>query len=347
MKNWIGTFGNLGHPWGVPGLAWTPDSKQLVFWAGGKIHRVQRDGSNLTTIPFRVESSRSISPALRFPVEVHPETVSVRNPRWVQVSPDGEQILFQALGKIYIQERSSGTVRRVTDHDRGFEFYPAWSFDGSRIVYTTWDDSRLGSVRVHTIRSGSDIAVTTEPGHYVEPVFSPDGDTIVFRKASGGGIVDPRWSNETGLYRITLSGQQPEFLIREGRNPHFGNEAGSLFFTHRGAEGPQLEELDLTTRNRVVRAQSKFATRMRVSPDGNTLAFSENYRAYSIPFPRTGKPIPIGPKMKELPLRSVSSRSGRDLHFSGDGTSILWSEGPVLWSAPKAQSAKAQKDHDD
>ena len=80
---------------------------------------------------------------------------------------------------------------------------------------------------------------------------------------------------------------------------------------------------------------------MRVSPDGNVLAFSENYRAYSIPFPKTGKPLQIGPKMKGLPVRSVSSRSGRDLQFSGDGSAILWSEGPTLWSS--TQSGKPEK----
>ena len=152
--------------------------------------------------------------------------------------------------------------------------------------------------------------------------------------------MDPRWSNETGLYRITLSGQQPEFLIREGRNPHFGNEAGSCFSPIVGRMVLSWRNSISTTRNRVVRAQSKFATRMRVSPDGNTLAFSENYRAYSIPFPRTGKPIPIGPKMKELPFVPFR-HDPAETSISGDGTSILWSEGPVLWSAPR--SGKVQK----
>ena len=29
-----------------PNMAWTPDSRSLVFWAGGKIRRVDADGGD-------------------------------------------------------------------------------------------------------------------------------------------------------------------------------------------------------------------------------------------------------------------------------------------------------------
>ena len=34
-------------------------------------------------------------------------------------------------------------------------------------------------------------ALTKEPGHYVEPVLSPDGTTVVYRKTGGGFVTRP------------------------------------------------------------------------------------------------------------------------------------------------------------
>ncbi|KAI1694887.1 hypothetical protein DdX_19884 [Ditylenchus destructor] len=46
-----------------PNMDWTPDSKSIVFWAGGKIRRVDADGANAAVIPFRVADSRTVATA--------------------------------------------------------------------------------------------------------------------------------------------------------------------------------------------------------------------------------------------------------------------------------------------
>ena len=94
-----------------PGYAWTPDGTSLVFWARGKIRRLDVNDGSVVEIPFHVRDTRQVTEPLRFPVEVAPESFPVRMLRWVEVSPSGDQVAYQALGHIYIKNLPEGTPR--------------------------------------------------------------------------------------------------------------------------------------------------------------------------------------------------------------------------------------------
>ena len=131
-----------------PSMAWLPDSKTIVYWAAGRIHRCDVETGNARVIPFRVTSTRQVAEALRVPVEVAPEKFDVKMLRWVEVSPKGDKVLFQALGHIYVKRLPDGVPERLTKDDQNFEQCPSFSRDGEWVVYTTWNDEKLGSVRV-------------------------------------------------------------------------------------------------------------------------------------------------------------------------------------------------------
>ena len=65
-----------------PNMAWTPDGKSLVFWAGGKIRRVDADGSNGAVIPFRVSDSRGVIDPLLPKVAVSPDRFTTKMTRF-------------------------------------------------------------------------------------------------------------------------------------------------------------------------------------------------------------------------------------------------------------------------
>ncbi|MCP4660741.1 MAG: amidohydrolase, partial [bacterium] len=75
-----GSYGN------TPAFAWTPDGSALVFWAGGKIRRVDVGTREASVVPVRVRVGKKVLPALRFPVAVAPDTFAVRALRWAQRS---------------------------------------------------------------------------------------------------------------------------------------------------------------------------------------------------------------------------------------------------------------------
>ena len=49
-----------------PTIAWTPDNKELVFWAGGKIQSVDVTDKSVTPIAFKVETTKKIQPCLLY-----------------------------------------------------------------------------------------------------------------------------------------------------------------------------------------------------------------------------------------------------------------------------------------
>ena len=333
---------DMQETWAVhgvyPAMAWTPDNRSIVFWAGGKIHRIDVASKQVTNIPFHVKATRRVQEAVRFPVEVAPENFDVKMLRWVRTSPNGRQVLYQALGYLYVKDLDvkngqSGTPRRLTKQNDHFEFYPSWSRDGKSIVYVTWSDEKLGSVRVAPATGGDGRVVTPKPGHYIEPQFSPDGSKIVYRTTSDGYLRANLYAAENAIFVIPASGGRPVRVSKRGLLPMFGADDDRIFFITFEDEGKRaLRSIELDGSDEREHAVSAFATEFAISPDGKWLAWVEKFDVHVTPFVRTGKSIEIGPGMKSLPSATVTKDAGEYLHWSGDSQRVYWALGSELFS---------------
>ena len=319
-----------------PAMDWTSDSRSLVFWAGGKLHRLDVASQVVSEIPFHVADRRTVAEPVRFPVDVHPEQFEVKMLRWVQVAPRGDRAVFSALGRIWVRDLPDGGVRALTGSatPERFEYFPSISRDGAWVVYVTWDDEELGSVRVAPIDgAGPGRTLTTAPGHYVEPVFTPDGRSVVYRKTGGGYLTSPLWSMETGIYVVPVSGGgEPEMVTDSGVDPHFGTDPDRVYLT-RFADGKRvLASVGLDGTEPREHLASDNADRFRVSPDGRWVAFQERFNAYVAAFPATGQRVAIGPKTSAVPVSRISRDAGDYLHWSGDSETLYWTLGPELFA---------------
>jgi imidazolonepropionase-like amidohydrolase/Tol biopolymer transport system component len=316
-----------------PGMAWTPDSRSIVFWSGGKIRRIDVGSKEVTVIPFRVRGTRTVTEVVRFPVEVAPERMKTKMLRWVEVAPRGDRVLYSALGYIYVRDLPNGVPRRLTKQNDHLEFYPTFSRDGQWIVYATWDDQALGSIRIAPARGGEGRVITRQPGHYVEPAFSPDGSQIVFRKVEGGFLRSSNWSREPGLYVVASRGGEPRKVIADGLSPHFGADAERIFYmTVEEDDKRALKSVNLSGADVRTHVLTEAATEFKVSPDGRWLAFTEGFNAFVTPLVLTGRTVDLGPEAKSVPLRRVSRDAGDYLHWSGDSVTLYWALGPELFS---------------
>jgi hypothetical protein len=122
-----------------PGYDWTPDGQRILIWAQGGIFSVDVAEGIATRIPFSARSSHVITEAVRFPQSVAPDSFDVKMLRYAMVSPDQRQVVYTALGKLWIRDLPSGAPRRLTSGGH-FELSPSWSADGRQIAYATWDD---------------------------------------------------------------------------------------------------------------------------------------------------------------------------------------------------------------
>jgi Tol biopolymer transport system component/imidazolonepropionase-like amidohydrolase len=322
-----GSQGNFVH------FDWTPDNRSLVFWSGGKIQKVDARTGAVTKIPMHIKAEKKITEALRFPVDVAPDEFDVKMIRWAQMSPNGDKIAYQALGKIYIRDVKSGKRKRLTRQNDHFEFYPTFSRDGRKIAFVTWDDEKLGSVRVIASSGGREKIITTEPGHYVEPDWSPDGQQVVFRRFTGGYLMSPEYSMEPGIYIADVDGDGMRRVHEEGQKPHFGARNDRVYFTTFGwGKGAKLNSVGLDGKEVREHFSSSDIVEYKVSPDGDWIAFLEQFNAYVAPFTFTGKSETLGSKASAVKVKKLSSRSGEFLHWSKDSQRLSWSHGATLFS---------------
>ena len=321
-----------------PSFAWLPGSKEIVVWAKGKIWRVDPFAKSAKEIPFHVKDSREIRRALRFEAAVAPDQFDVHQLRWVNVSPRGDKVIYSALGVLYVRTLPNGTPHRLTKQQDHFEFHPKFSRDGNSVVFTTWHDAKLGSVRTLNLQSGKETVLTPSPGKYLEPTFSPDGKQVVYLKASGGFLTTPWHGLETGVFAVAVDGKiAPRLLTEEGRAPQFGKDSEHVYLTRTVKTGEvewemQLVRFKLDKSEEQMIVKSEFANDFALSPDGAWLAFSERFHTYVMPLPLSGKTFTIGPKMKNLPVKQLDVNSGDYLHWSGDSGTVHFSMGDELFS---------------
>jgi Tol biopolymer transport system component/imidazolonepropionase-like amidohydrolase len=316
-----------------PTMSWTKDNKYIVFWAKGKINKLDVDSKKISDIPFSVKSQRDIQPSVRFTQNLDQDEFDVKMLRMAQVSPDGEKVVFEALGKIWIRDIKDGKHKRLTRLDDDInELFPQWSRDGKDIVFTTWNDQQQGTVSVVSARGGKAKVLTNEPGKYVEPTFSPDGEYIVYRKARGGYMTPRTWSQEPGLYKVDIKGKQSTKLTASGHQPQFGDDSDRVYFMDSG-ETPEFASIGMNGFEKRTHYTSDHATEFRLSPNGEHLAFAERFRVYVTPFAKHGETIAIGPKATNLPITQLSARAGESISWNGKNNQLYWTLGPDLYQA--------------
>jgi imidazolonepropionase-like amidohydrolase/Tol biopolymer transport system component len=339
---------DLQEAWAVHGLypqyAWTPDGRALVIWGEGKIWRVDAASGRSAPIPFTARVEQTLNEAVRFPQKVFADELPVRMLRDVRVSPDGKLVVYSALGKLYVKPLPDGPPRRLTKDD-GLEFFPSFSRDGQWIVYVTWTDAEMGRVRVVRPDGAAGRDVVTQPGHYVEPSFSPDGSKIVFRHAGGDQIRGRYFADGTGIYVVPAAGGAPVLVRDGGTDPEFDHTGTRVYVRETRNEkftllsvGVPAGDTVLPGRDEIEHIRSDNATQFAPSPDGKWIAFEERFRTFVAPFPRTSRPVDIGPASSAYPVQRVSRDAGFYLHWSGDGRRLYWALGPELYSRDLADT---------
>ncbi|HKS22253.1 MAG TPA: amidohydrolase family protein [Thermoanaerobaculia bacterium] len=315
-----------------PSMAWTPDNKAIVFWAGGHIHRIDVASKAVADIPFHVKSSRRVTEALRVPIDVAPKEFPVKMLRWVSVSPNGKQVVYSAMGHLYLRDLPNGTPHRLTKQNDDFEFYPAWSRDGKSIAYVTWNDDKMGAVRIAPAAGGEGRAITDKPCHCIEPAFSPDGTKVVYRTTSDGFLMPAIWSREPGIYVVPSAGGASKLVTKKGAFPEFGASNDRIYFMSFESEDKRaLRTINLDRTDEKQLYLSAFATRFTVSPDEKWLAWQEKFNVYVTPFVHTGQSVDVGPDSKSIPTAKATKEAGNYLHWSVDSSKLYWSLGQELF----------------
>jgi Tol biopolymer transport system component len=99
------------------------------------------------------------------------------------ISPDGKTIAFAALGDIYVMP-VGGAPKNITN-DAAYDTDPAWSPDGSQLVYTSDKAGGLLQLWLRDMRTGTERQLTRSATQPISPTFSPDGTRIAYLDVDG------------------------------------------------------------------------------------------------------------------------------------------------------------------
>jgi Tol biopolymer transport system component len=150
---------------------------ELLYAADGHVKRLSLESGG-ETIPFRAtitltRATYTIAHRPLEPTEVQPLR-GIVNP---VVSPDGRAVAFVALGDVWVMPIGTNAVQ-ITN-DEAMDLDPAWSPDGTRVVFSS-DRSGHMELWVRDLATNSERQITDGEHRVTGAAWSPDGNHIAF-----------------------------------------------------------------------------------------------------------------------------------------------------------------------
>jgi Tol biopolymer transport system component len=331
----------------LPGYAFTADGRSIVLSMRGELHRVDLADGRDRKIPLRVRVRQEVGELVRPKTRLDDERVQVRAIRWPTLSPDGRQLAFSALGKLWLMDLPAGTPRRLTS-DSWREYAPAFSPDGSWIAYTTWSDLEGGGhLRLVSPDGRRRRQLTTTPRQYVNPAWSRDGSKLGFVVGSGGldelqveqdaaFDLELRWMPAAGGESRHVGHWRRPFGEVAHPELFFGPDGERLYYTEAAPDretGPTAQHVTRTLvssrldgTDRRGHATYLPGDRVALSPDGRRLAIVRATGLYVVPVPDLMTAVDVGPEgTAALPVTVVTKNRVSFVRWLDDET-LMWSQ---------------------
>jgi Tol biopolymer transport system component/imidazolonepropionase-like amidohydrolase len=166
-------------------VSWA-SATEFYYTADGKIRRRTLDGASFTDVPFT--ATLQATPA-RGTYQRVARDFDSRTPRKTLgmvrpvISPDGTRVAFAAVGDIWVMP-IGGAAENLTK-DRYLDTDPAWSPDGTKLVYSSDKGGQLLQLWIRDLASGQERQLTKLTTQPQGATWSNDGTRIAFFDVDG------------------------------------------------------------------------------------------------------------------------------------------------------------------
>ncbi len=273
----------------------------------------------------------------------------------VDVSPDGQSIVFDLLGDLYSLPIAGGKATRLTS-GMAYDVQPRFSPDGKRVVFVS---DRSGGENVWILSlDGKDTTQLTKgnTSMYVSPEWTPDGKYIVASRSTGLGGPAKLWMYHVGGgngVALTAVPAPPPALKMLGAA--YGKDPRYLWFAARSGDwqynalGPQYQLYTWDRENgRTAQMSTRFGSAFRpaLSPDGKHLVYATRFET------KTGLRLRNLDTQEEswlaYPVQrdETESRAPMDAYpgysFTPDSRAVVVTYGGGIWRVPVDRSTPAR-----
>lgn len=366
-------------PMGVlPAMSFTPDNKEVVASYGGKFYKIPVAGGNAINIPFEMETELLLGARVdfKYPIKDDKDLIvtQIRNP---VVSPDGKQIAFTALNRLYTMNVVNGTPKRVSTFDFT-EAQPAWSPDGSQLVWTTWQKNGGHLFKINfKLKGAKPQQLTREPALYSHPAWSYQGNRIVFLKGSSNNFKedpDPitfgsqeelAWVSGDGgnvtVIKRANGRTYPHFVKSEDRIYLYNASKGLLSIRWDGSDEQQHAKITGITTYGFVHAEDNCllaespsepkqepsaAVVIKMAPEGDKALAQINNEIYVVTIPKTGGEAPkisvADVDKAQFPASKLTKLGGEFPSWSSDAKTVYYSLGNAFFSYNLEEAKKTE-----
>jgi Tol biopolymer transport system component/imidazolonepropionase-like amidohydrolase len=345
-----------------PNYAFTPDGKSLVYYNHGKIEKLDLETKTKNQIPFTAKVEQYLAPLVAWQEKLETGPVKARILRWPTQSPDDKRIVFDAFGRIWLQEiaggKASGSPRRLTPDDPSLpmrEYAPAFSADGKWVAYVSWSDQEGGHVWKAPVDStaGKPQKLTRQPGHYANPTWSPKNDRLLIIQGSGlefrgrqpeqESFFDIRWLSAEGGDTQFITTVELGDSLRFHPQAFWNREGTRIFYRdpveqQKPTDPPKNDLVSIRLDGTDRRTHLRFPTLSDIvpSPDEKWVAFTSHDNVYiaAIPNITMKEPPEVGLKEGSVPVWRLSEHAGGYVSWADQGKTITWGLGNRFHQLP-------------
>jgi len=200
----------------------------------------------------------------------------------------------------------------MVDRDGGEERLPFWQFDRARlspdgryVAAGLMSQEHWWNVGIYDLETGANDSITQPPDEYGNPMWTPDGQRIVFtsgRGATGDLYWKPFNVHGGEIERLT------EMELESWPFAHSWSADGTTLFFFNwalGEEGGALWALHFDGEKRWVERVTRSRENLShpaISPDGKWLAFLANAMVRVSPYPEMDRYVPVTDWSSNCPL---------------------------------------------
>ncbi|MBN8924027.1 MAG: hypothetical protein BGP10_04915 [Rhodanobacter sp. 68-29] len=335
----------------LPGYAFTPDGRSLIAAYEGRIHRIDMASGKAVIVPFHAHVDLDAGPSLRQSFKDGTGPVRARLIQTPTLSPDGRHVAFSALGRVYTMDLAPDARPRVLSPAGQAAFQPSWSPDGKTIAYVTWRAADGGQIWCIDAAGGTPRSVATAGAYYTNPVFTPDGRSLVAQRSSNAERMRTYMEygplREADLILLPANGGEAKVLARGsmGGVPHFAADTSVVNVVF--DDGLDAVRLDGSGRRKLVAVTGPGfyfqegrvpVDDLRLSPDGRYLLAQSVEQLYLLRMPeKEGQTIDLD--APPVAHRKVTDVGADFLGWAEGGKSVFWAVGSTLYRQPLADIA--------